>query len=51
MSDIHGCAKALVSRLEQIEALGFMEDGCEDEIVLLGDYVDRDRPALRCSVS
>lgn len=46
MGDIHGCKRELMSRVEQIEALGFMGDGCEDELVLLGDYIDRGPDSL-----
>ena len=41
MSDIHGCLGPLEERLGHLEALGFFEEGCEDELVLLGDYIDR----------
>ena len=46
MSDIHGCFKAFATRIEQLSNLGFFEDGCEDRLVLLGDYVDRGSDSL-----
>lgn len=41
MSDIHGCLGAFAGRIMQLEKLGFFEEGCTDELVLLGDYIDR----------
>ena len=41
MSDIHGCLAEFEERLVQLEGLGFFAEGCTDQLVLLGDYIDR----------
>ena len=46
MGDIHGCATVFCKRIEQLSELGFFEAGCEDALVLLGDYVDRGPDSL-----
>ncbi|WP_350455265.1 metallophosphoesterase [Slackia heliotrinireducens] len=46
MSDIHGCIEPLQTRIAQVEELGFFDTDCADELVLLGDYVDRGPDSL-----
>lgn len=46
MSDIHGCLEPFKERIAQLEGLGFFESDCDDELVLLGDYIDRGPDSL-----
>ena len=41
MSDIHGCLDDLERRLAHLRALGFFDAACKDELVLIGDFIDR----------
>ena len=46
MSDIHGCLDPFEERIAQLEELGFFDLDCDDELVLLGDYIDRGSDSL-----
>lgn len=46
MSDIHGCLDALEARIGQLDERGFFDEGCEDKLFLLGDYIDRGPDSL-----
>lgn len=46
MSDIHGCLGEFMERVAQLADLGFFDDDCSDELVLLGDYIDRGPDSL-----